>query len=430
MMNNKTIEKSNIVLCFISFLYVAWPIKDLGLSSIIYEALAGIYIFSYLAIKKSKIKISRINLMYIWIAVVLTIMFFLPNSSPNPVKTRPIIINFLFCSFLICATIVNKIEFDKFQKIFIVASLFYSAINIVSVLFPSFYINYLLPILKGVDKEKAILFLRNGYGIIIDNTASYLPNLLSIAISILASEYYINRRINSKQVVVLLLLVISFLLYGRRSELISIVIALLFTLMMFSNSLKKTTIKRIVVSLFLFILFIFVINYFINLGYFPRIKKTIDQIVNLSNKTIDYGDINSLSTNRLDLWKTAISDFISNPLFGVGWGNFIYRNGINAHNTYLQFLCEGGVIGFVLLMFPIIYLYRRTIKTIIVIRAKNNTQAKKSILISFCMQTYFLLLNFVDPAFYKTYFTFLFAICVVLLEYSIKLIRIEINHVE
>ncbi len=63
---------------------------------------------------------------------------------------------------------------------------------------------------------------------------------------------------------------------------------------------------------------------------------------------------------RLLLWQTAIQNFISSPIIGVGWGNFVGPFGPDypaflgwdtqglpsAHSTYLQLLAETGILGF------------------------------------------------------------------------------------
>jgi O-antigen ligase len=69
---------------------------------------------------------------------------------------------------------------------------------------------------------------------------------------------------------------------------------------------------------------------------------------------------------RFEMWRTAISLFKENPVFGVGWRNFSERSvalvqqqrahpsssqAPHPHNAYLDALVTHGVIGFVLLIF-------------------------------------------------------------------------------
>ena len=61
---------------------------------------------------------------------------------------------------------------------------------------------------------------------------------------------------------------------------------------------------------------------------------------------------------RMDMWEAAIAMFLDHPLFGIGWGAFkhvypvynelIQEAGIvifHAHNMYLNFLAETGLVG-------------------------------------------------------------------------------------
>ncbi|HEY6348050.1 MAG TPA: O-antigen ligase family protein [Candidatus Angelobacter sp.] len=64
------------------------------------------------------------------------------------------------------------------------------------------------------------------------------------------------------------------------------------------------------------------------------------------------------SASRLALWSTAGVMFLQHPVLGVGYGNYrslyndylpgVTPNQLDAHNIYLQFLAETGIIGFVI----------------------------------------------------------------------------------
>lgn len=60
---------------------------------------------------------------------------------------------------------------------------------------------------------------------------------------------------------------------------------------------------------------------------------------------------------RIELWEQGAAAFLSNPLWGVGWGNYgcfavgLFAPGISAHahNSYLQVAAELGGAGFILM---------------------------------------------------------------------------------
>ena len=62
------------------------------------------------------------------------------------------------------------------------------------------------------------------------------------------------------------------------------------------------------------------------------------------------------SNGRAGLWEAAWNCFLDSPVFGNGWGSYTlaikgagFGHATNAHNIYLQILCETGIVGFVLI---------------------------------------------------------------------------------
>jgi len=76
--------------------------------------------------------------------------------------------------------------------------------------------------------------------------------------------------------------------------------------------------------------------------------------------------------SRLALWGAAGAMFLGHPVLGVGYGNYrsLYQNYIpsaqpnelDAHNIYLQFLAETGVIGFLIFCILIVAFARMAVK--------------------------------------------------------------------
>jgi putative inorganic carbon (HCO3(-)) transporter len=74
-----------------------------------------------------------------------------------------------------------------------------------------------------------------------------------------------------------------------------------------------------------------------------------------SDRLLDVDEFTQIS--RLALWGAAVAMFLAHPILGVGYGNYrsLYNDYIpgtapgqlDAHNIYLQFLSETGIVGFV-----------------------------------------------------------------------------------
>jgi O-antigen ligase len=69
-------------------------------------------------------------------------------------------------------------------------------------------------------------------------------------------------------------------------------------------------------------------------------------------------------SDRIDIWNNSIEIFKENPFFGGGWGSYWGYNGYYnvVHNTYISVLTDGGIIGFILLFTPIIYISVKSLK--------------------------------------------------------------------
>lgn len=74
-------------------------------------------------------------------------------------------------------------------------------------------------------------------------------------------------------------------------------------------------------------------------------------------------EVLSTGSGRFDMWKFCLNFFQDNPIGGIGIDSLKYYTGhilgiVNAHNTYLEVLVEGGGVVFVLFCFFILQLLR------------------------------------------------------------------------
>lgn len=57
-------------------------------------------------------------------------------------------------------------------------------------------------------------------------------------------------------------------------------------------------------------------------------------------------NIDASANGRLEAWYHGIQMMLSNPIFGVGKGNFVEVHGLVAHNSYIHILGELGIPGY------------------------------------------------------------------------------------
>ena len=97
-------------------------------------------------------------------------------------------------------------------------------------------------------------------------------------------------------------------------------------------------------------------------------------VVYLVNRFLPVASLNRLlafneyqsGSGRMEKWGGAFSFFLQRPILGWGWGGLNYHTvglGDSAHNTYLSLLCEGGIIGFCIFLFPLVSLIFYAFKT-------------------------------------------------------------------
>lgn len=132
----------------------------------------------------------------------------------------------------------------------------------------------------------------------------------------------------------------------------------------------------------------------------PGFSGTIARFANIIGST----DLQTITNKRYEmLWLPAVYLFLESPFFGIGWGNFKYSfvryftytaNQNNAHNVYLQLLCETGVVGTVIILGAIILTLYKTMRCLNFWRkgrVKLNDSQVAVLGISATMQVYFML---------------------------------------
>ena len=131
------------------------------------------------------------------------------------------------------------------------------------------------------------------------------------------------------------------------------------------------------------------------------------------------------SNGRIALWKEAWGYFLENPLFGIGWHRFITitPNAHEVHNTYLQWLCETGIVGFLLMAIPRFLIYFANLaQARRLTRDENAVPFHKEIsYIALGIQTFLLLADVIDPAYYHQHYFAFYGVTFLLVEKAMLL---------
>lgn len=178
---------------------------------------------------------------------------------------------------------------------------------------------------------------------------NYLAALFILPI-MLAFFKIVKKRVNTKQVGLLLILFGAVLATGSRGAFVSVILGCGIIYWKESGNAKRIA-TGIVILIFLFI---------ISLVILP--KEIIGRF--------DYHNFNDDSNSlRINLWTTALKIFASSPIFGRGANSMInlgkaYGARINlmVHNSYLEILADYGLIGFSLWIAPFVSILLKGIK--------------------------------------------------------------------
>ena len=77
-------------------------------------------------------------------------------------------------------------------------------------------------------------------------------------------------------------------------------------------------------------------------------------------------------SGRETLWKNALIEFAEHPILGMGIDSYATKYGMDAHNIYLQVLCETGIVGFIAFMAFVVFNFVSALKCCCIEYENNN----------------------------------------------------------
>lgn len=200
-------------------------------------------------------------------------------------------------------------------------------------------------------------------------TAHYSHNAMIIAmgviclVSVLLTTYTKKNRDCKAVVMLLALSAFALLLTNKRAHLLFGTAAILFGYYIYDPSKRlKNFIRCIILAVSLLIIFVILAN-------------TIPFVNDLYQRFASAGE-DSESMSRFTFWKLALSNFKEHPIIGIGWGGYQYeyhqhlyvRNPygvdypyLQAHNVYVQLLCECGITGTLMYLAIMFFAMKNTI---------------------------------------------------------------------
>lgn len=231
-----------------------------------------------------------------------------------------------------------------------------------------------------------------------------LCSFLICSFALLVSHYS-----TTKKAIIIGISLICVLMSGSRSNIVTIPFAIVLSILIKTPN-KKIIIRTIKICLAL----VFVLAIICVVGE----KFQLETYIRLQDSVIRYISGQSITNGRDVIQERAWNLFYQSPVFGIGWMNFqvigsgINGIGSNAHNMYIQLLCELGVIGFLIFISAFV---GELLSDIIFLRKnlfKLNENEMNVMCHSISYQIYYLISSFLhatsyDAVYIILYFVFL-----------------------
>ena len=287
---------------------------------------------------------------------------------------------------------------------------------------PGAFTKIVYPLLSETARRYYDFFAPLGYGVSL-GTYSYTDYVLFLGAAVCCADLAVKPRTGKRiffNSLALAFILLAMVVLGRRGELLAAALAVL-VLVLALCSRKKRRIILISGAVLGALAATLVLMFLPALGKIPVLSRYVETVEQL----LSGGDITS---GRGALMKVAVDGFLSNPVFGVGWGQYVglsARIGMcdtdgnlieDCHNIYLQFACETGIVGAVLIIVPIAYLLWLTCRMLRQAKYLEDKNPLRVSVISFLIQFFLLFLGLYDPSFQKIVFWCFYALALLMLK--------------
>lgn len=208
---------------------------------------------------------------------------------------------------------------------------------------------------------------------------------LVLGVSFCLYEFSKNR--TARYIILLFLFFVGVLLTNRRG---SLVCAIVITALYLVLGKEKFAIKVLAV------VFVAGIISVIGIQNIPGVEGMINKIIILQER-------NHFLSGRDQQWQIALNLYNSHKAFGIGFAGFSqYSDMIHAHNSYIQKLCELGIIGTIIYMYIYVSTYFRSIYFYVKLRFQRSLEIRNTNdlnLLVVIVQTFIFIISFTEGIF-------------------------------
>lgn len=324
--NNACEGKTRPVICaFMAFeAAMLFQTDYYNLGMIVSGVLSLFIVLTYL-LETHSIKISIDNLLvFLYMATMAVSSFFAVAFSSKFFQ----LIVYVILYILLSSLILSEREIKSVINIYVLASVFYAILIIHS----------RLTVSSAYVHSSLILF-----GTQLDPNYVGLP--LVVSCSILLFEIFDGER-KLHRICFFFILSVAIIMTSSRGNLLSLAVCACGNILYFLKQSNMSRQKKFLTALFVALIGFIFYNY-VSRSY----SLFFDRMLDFSRDDVSNG--------RFDLWIQAYDVWWEHPILGGGFESVGRAIGMGAHNTYIQLLCDTGLIGF---MFFILFLITIIVK--------------------------------------------------------------------
>lgn len=428
--NIRSSEGNGILIVLSIFTATFYIYRDLGLSTLIgWFGVLGYVIFNIALRQRTKLfpKNSVEKKCFMVISFCICVFLLRPDSR-HDIDEMLYTIAMLICLLVVIYAEPSYGEIKVFKSIFETFSIGIAGYIIFFKIFPNIYWDTIYRIIADSSKQLAAYYMPRGYGIPIGGSYTIGYYIMMVAAVLIFNKVTIYKYKKS-DILKILFILIAMVAEGRRGEIIALVLAMV-VLLLLSKDVSDFGGKA---CLLVGLLIVFTSSFNLILDILK--KSNFFYRYALSLEGILAGD--DITSGRIELWLTAINLFIKHPFLGIGFGGYAYnvtssfkaihgQDVMDVHNCFLQFLCEIGIIGTVIIVTPMIIVFMRNYRTIKTLQRNNSDELRLIAQTSLGIQVFFLMIGMLDPSFYKPVFWCFYGLAFILSEFTQRKIKEQV----
>lgn len=425
-MEKLTRRAEPLLLILTVFTVTFFVYRDFGIRMLLgFGALCLILLFSLprRLIRRQALSISPVELALGLLALGIAAQFLRPDAR-HDADSLSYILAMVICTAFVWLHQPDRREAKWALTLLLLAALVMAVFSLTFTLWPEPFFDHIYPHLSQVARRYLDYFVPQGYGIALGGY-TFADYVLFCGAAVCCGLLMLPQRavFRLAEAIGAVLFVFVMFSLGRRGELLGAAVSLFLLVLILCSRRQRLVIllcggAAAVVGLGLFWKFL------PQLGEFPlfhRYAATIDAL--LSGRDFTSG--------RTGLFRLAIEGFRSAPVFGIGFDQFhtlvdpmltdIEGNVMqDAHNIYLQMLCETGLVGTALTLLPLGWLLVTTWRLLCHAKGLAGKEPLCLVCVSFLIQFYLLFLGLYDPTFQKIVFWCFYGIALMLLRCAME----------